>query len=276
MNRKERNKKYREENKDKIKEYNKKYRKENPGKIKERNEKWNKKYREKNKKYREKNKDKIKEYNKKYREKNEDILKIKDKKYREKHKDKAKNYFKLYYIKNKEQLKGKQKEYNLKKKYGVSFKQFNQKLVAHNYSCAICNIGIEEKIDIYIDHNHITGKNRGLLCRDCNLGLGHFRDSIINLQRTIDYLNNNYDNEIWKYSYKYRKLKKERLKIAQNNKCFICNNEFKNDRDCCLDHNHKTNKIRKLLCQGCNSALGYFKENTIILQKAINYLNIYI
>jgi hypothetical protein len=39
-----------------------------------------------------------------------------------------------------------------------------------------------------------------------------------------------------------------------------------------LDHDHSTGKIRGLLCMACNTALGKFKDDTSILQRAIEYL----
>ena len=53
--------------------------------------------------------------------------------------------------------------------------------------CAICggDKGLEA---LALDHCHSTGKLRGLLCRDCNLGLGNFKDSIEILHRAIEYL----------------------------------------------------------------------------------------
>jgi hypothetical protein len=56
---------------------------------------------------------------------------------------------------------------------------------------------------------------------------------------------------------------------AQNNKCGICEKEMSTH---CIDHDHKTGKIRMLLCQQCNSLLGFAKDNIDILSKSIKYL----
>lgn len=64
----------------------------------------------------------------------------------------------------------------------------------------------------------------------------------------------------------------------QNGKCWICGlNEITVDnknkpRTLCVDHCHKTGKVRGLLCNLCNRGLGYFKDNTNNLEKAIEYL----
>jgi hypothetical protein len=60
---------------------------------------------------------------------------------------------------------------------------------------------------------------------------------------------------------------------AQNNKCFICGEEaFYNDKPLYIDHCHATGKIRKLLCQHCNSGLGMFKDSPELLLKAAEYV----
>lgn len=64
----------------------------------------------------------------------------------------------------------------------------------------------------------------------------------------------------------------EEMKISQNNSCAICKNPFKNSVDTCIDHCHKTNKVRELLCNHCNRALGLFKESEKTLKSAIEYL----
>lgn len=59
----------------------------------------------------------------------------------------------------------------------------------------------------------------------------------------------------------------------QNGKCKICQrhqSEFKKALH--VDHNHKTKKIRGLLCFSCNSILGHAKEDPIVLMTAVDYL----
>jgi hypothetical protein len=58
----------------------------------------------------------------------------------------------------------------------------------------------------------------------------------------------------------------------QQGKCAICNEEPKTKRGLHVDHDHKTGKVRGLLCHGCNVALGSFKEDVALLNKAIEYI----
>lgn len=59
----------------------------------------------------------------------------------------------------------------------------------------------------------------------------------------------------------------------QNYKCAICGDiRIGKENSLCVDHCHKTNNIRGLLCNHCNTALGKFEDNVEILQNAINYL----
>ena len=67
----------------------------------------------------------------------------------------------------------------------------------------------------------------------------------------------------------------EEMYNKQNGLCFLCNSsqvESKNNRNLCVDHNHFTNKIRKLLCNKCNIALGLFNEDIPLMERAIQYL----
>jgi len=69
------------------------------------------------------------------------------------------------------------------------------------------------------------------------------------------------------------------LIIAQNNKCKICNREEKSIeartnkiRLLCIDHNHRTGKVRGLLCNRCNKCLGQLEDDKNLLYTMINYL----
>lgn len=57
---------------------------------------------------------------------------------------------------------------------------------------------------------------------------------------------------------------------SHNGVCEICQIQYS---VLCVDHCHKSGKIRGVLCHHCNQALGLFKDDTTRLQNAINYLN---
>lgn len=71
--------------------------------------------------------------------------------------------------------------------YGLTDEVYQELLRKQNYSCAVCSRGFDE-VKPCVDHDHITKIVRGLLCNDCNLGLGRFKDSIDILLRAIEYL----------------------------------------------------------------------------------------
>jgi hypothetical protein len=62
---------------------------------------------------------------------------------------------------------------------------------------------------------------------------------------------------------------------SQQNKCAICETiKDHTHKKMAVDHNHKTNKIRGILCTHCNTALGLFKEDPQLLIKAAKYLSV--
>jgi len=64
----------------------------------------------------------------------------------------------------------------------------------------------------------------------------------------------------------------EALLKEQNNSCAICLISFSGEITPYIDHDHKTNKIRGLLCLSCNLSLGGFKDSISNLENAIKYL----
>jgi len=102
------------------------------------------------------------------------------------------------------------------------------------------------------------GKNKnkstgyGYLCRKCDF-------------------NKHSDGTIFPYDFDYDSVISKLIK-DNGNVCFICN---KKSEKLCLDHNHKTGKIRGLLCSKCNYGLGLFQDNIDFLKNSIKYLEKY-
>lgn len=81
----------------------------------------------------------------------------------------------------------------LKYKYGISLEEYDILFQKQNGVCAICGKNKKEQRGkrndcLSIDHDHKTGKIRGLLCSTCNWGLGQFRDDPLLLLKAIEYL----------------------------------------------------------------------------------------
>lgn len=79
---------------------------------------------------------------------------------------------------------------HLKRTYGITLDQFNEKLKEQNNKCAICNsTNTHDKHGVMaVDHNHSTGAIRGLLCYKCNAGIGLLNDNKEILTSAIKYL----------------------------------------------------------------------------------------
>jgi hypothetical protein len=72
------------------------------------------------------------------------------------------------------------------KKYNLSLTEYNEFAASQYDRCAIC--GESTKNTLHIDHDHTTGNVRGLLCPNCNIGLGNFKDDVTRLWNAIAYL----------------------------------------------------------------------------------------
>lgn len=77
------------------------------------------------------------------------------------------------------------------RKYGLTIADYDAMLSAQHGRCAICartNSGDSRGHRYHVDHCHATGRVRGLLCSNCNLGIGKFGDSADRLERAAMYL----------------------------------------------------------------------------------------
>jgi hypothetical protein len=80
-------------------------------------------------------------------------------------------------------------------RYGITPEKYSEMWTEQKGLCAIC--GNEEttrhnrsnKVQkLAVDHCHTSGKVRGLLCQECNRGIGNFKDDIKSMQKAIEYL----------------------------------------------------------------------------------------
>lgn len=72
-------------------------------------------------------------------------------------------------------------------KYGLSVDDYDAMLDAQDGRCAICRREPTTR-RLAVDHSHVSGTNRELLCDDCNLGLGKLGDSLERLRSAVAYL----------------------------------------------------------------------------------------
>lgn len=84
----------------------------------------------------------------------------------------------------------------LKKKYGITEGDYGALLASQGGVCAICRSDNSRSSykKFHVDHSHATGKVRGLLCSQCNVGLGSFCDKPELLIEAADYLRINDPN----------------------------------------------------------------------------------
>tara|TARA_R110002126_G_C10195957_1_gene476406 strand:+ start:55 stop:627 length:573 start_codon:yes stop_codon:yes gene_type:complete len=179
-------KKYREANKEKLAEKNRKYREANREKLAEAK-----------KQYRENNKEKINEAIKQYRENNKEKLAEAKKQYRENNREKINEKQRKYHEDNKEKLNENKKQYHqtpigkrisricrwkregikLPEEYGENWDIFYEEEYLSITNCEEC--GVKLTVDKKntsttkcLDHNHITGDFRNILCQACNIQRG--------------------------------------------------------------------------------------------------------
>ena len=78
---------------------------------------------------------------------------------------------------------------HLKRKYGLTLEEFDEILESQGGRCAICGRPDADNVD----HDHVTGLVRGILCWDCNIALGKFADDIDRFVAAAAYLDQHDD-----------------------------------------------------------------------------------
>lgn len=95
-------------------------------------------------------------------------------------------YMKSYRLNKKDQVIKTHRKSQLAK-YGMTEEEYLHLSQLQNWCCAICG---RLQIPLHVDHDHTTGKVRGLLCGQCNVGIGMLGDTPEALQAALEYLRN--------------------------------------------------------------------------------------
>lgn len=160
--------------------------------------------------------------------------------------------------------------------------------------CMVCGAS-----DTCVDHDHATGKVRGALCRDCNLALGCFTDSVERMRRAVMYLSRQWTGhfvpkEKTPALHKGCSGRRERdivqvfgimpeqwrkMVSERGSTCDICGEAKKitgtraeSGEILHVDHCHTTQEVRGLLCPKCNVGLGRAKDSIPRLEGLIKYI----
>jgi 5-bromo-4-chloroindolyl phosphate hydrolysis protein len=151
--------------------------------------------------------------------------------------------------------------YDLKKngelpKYAKVQKLLEEAYNKGNFICKICNQ--EKELSNFGKHTNNNKYNISRVCKSCSIELN--KESKIK-------------------GYKISKSYFIDMLEKQYYKCKICNTDIKylssnkdKSKSACIDHDHKTNRVRGLLCSNCNRALGLLKDDFNIIQNAYNYI----
>ena len=135
-----------------------------------------------------------------WRAKNAERAREISRKSRLKHADKARARAKLWHAKNRDRHLAymanrratqprKVWEAKIKSSFGITARDYSILLLQQNFCCAICGKDQTEfKKRFAVDHCHDTGIVRGLLCANCNKGIGNLQESIAVLQSAINYI----------------------------------------------------------------------------------------
>ena len=76
---------------------------------------------------------------------------------------------------------------HLRRAYGISIEEYERLFTSQRGRCAICGCRPDTR-PLEVDHDHKTGRIRGLLCRECNLALGKLGDNVKTLKKAVEYM----------------------------------------------------------------------------------------
>ena len=153
--------------------------------------------------------------------------------------------------------------------------EVNKRSDPKRIKCEICKKKIKIKY---------RGKKEKVYCKNCGkefeclsikvrIGKGIFCSRLCH----FDFLNKNsqtekeqkYYNILYQKKFKYNLSEDKYLELMKIKHCMICGDKLNVK---CIDHNHENNKVRGILCNNCNTGIGFLKDSIKILKNAIKYI----
>ncbi|MFC9974448.1 endonuclease VII domain-containing protein [Spirillospora sp. NPDC127200] len=201
-------------------------------------------------------------------------------------------------VENKTRNHGSVRSYLLKLRYGITEAEMKVLRERQGGICVIC-LGSPA---VHVDHSHLTGLVRGMLCFRCNGGLGQFEDDVWRVKEAADYLecltwfarvmmlefgvevidgrargSRRPVVDLDRRERHYRVGRRygigepdvRRLVELQNGRCAICCDGPAEN----VDHCHATGVVRGMLCGGCNTGMGQLRDDPGVLRRAVAYLS---
>ena len=124
--------------------------------------------------------------NLRYRESHKSKIRDTKRRYELAHKVEIRQYHRQYELDHKSTLQEYRRDYYLRKNYGLTLAQYDKLLASQDGRCVLCN-HVQTGKRLSVDHDHITGRIRGLLCITCNTDIGRY-EKLAARPRIAEYL----------------------------------------------------------------------------------------
>lgn len=129
-----------------------------------------------------------------YYERNKEAVLRRNKEWRDNNKERMAELNKQSRLKHRLVFNERARKRHYTTKYGITIEERNALLFSQNNKCAACGtVDPGAKQGWAVDHNHTTGRVRGILCQPCNRAIGHAKENIHRLKALVVYLEQNND-----------------------------------------------------------------------------------
>jgi len=102
---------------------------------------------------------------------------------------KSRLYHRTKMLENDADYQRKKRSAYIKNKHGITVDEYESMVISQGGMCGICGCNIEvDTHKTHLDHCHVTGNKRAMLCNNCNRGIGYLNDDVQILKSAVNYL----------------------------------------------------------------------------------------